>query len=52
MEYIHIIAAFVYYGFGFTFLVFEVIHFSKKKHQEKKLAMALDNLNKFFDKNP
>ena len=38
----------VYYGFGIVFLVCEVIHFLRKKHQEKRLEKALDNLNKLL----
>lgn len=50
MEHIHVYLAVVYYGFGILFLVYEYV---QKRKQEKRLAKALDSINKsLLGKNP
>ena len=48
MEILLFTLAVLYYGFGIACLVYEAIHNSKRRHQEKKLEENLDNLNKLL----
>ena len=40
----------LFYGVAIIFKVYEAIHFARQLSQEKKLAEALDKLDKFIDK--